>query len=56
LVDRFVGQIEPAERVVGRRVRRTPVLHERPDPVLDQSDAAQQVLKARVAHCWPMPP
>ena len=56
LVDHFLGQVEPAERVVGCRVVGTPVLHERPDPVLDQSDAAQQVLKARVAHRWPTPP
>ena len=45
-VDRLVGEVEPAERVVGRRVVAPALLDQRPDPVLDQRRPAEQVLEA----------
>ena len=43
LVDDLLGEVQPAERVVRRRVVGAAVQHERADPVLDQADPAQQV-------------
>ena len=49
LVDDLLGEVQPAERIVGGRVVGAAVQHQRADPILDKADSAQQVAAGSVS-------